>query len=173
MQNKIDAIELKNSYLTHIKIYIKSYNNDKHLLRTFIDNWFAYYKRGPFLTKNNRPKWFNNPNPRKSKNALLSMHFISKNAYEVINKDMDVRLIKEHSLPVSVIYKLLFEEKYHCEKDIESFLINYYKLGVITKEEDDKLTKNKLKDAMPEGWNKYKSVFDRYKEVNILKYDIE
>ena len=137
------TIELKNSYLTHIKIYIKSYNNDKHLLRTFIDNWFAQYKGGPFLSKNKKPLWFNNPNPHKSKDALLSMHFISKNAFEVINKNMDVRLIKEHSLQVSVIYELLFEEKFLHEEEIENFLINYYKFGVITKEEDDKLTKNK------------------------------
>lgn len=99
------------------------------------------------------------------------MHFISKNAFEVINKNMDVRIIKEHSLQVSVIYELLFEEKFLHEEEIENFLINYYKFGVITKEEDDKLTKNKLKYKMPLGWNKHKSIFDRYKEVNILKYD--
>ena len=70
--------------------------------------------------KNKKPLWFNNPN-HKSKDALLSMHFISKNAFEAINKNMDVRLIKEHSLQVSVIYELLFEEKFLHEEEIENF----------------------------------------------------
>lgn len=43
--------KLKNSYLTHIMIFVDSQNNDKHLLRTFIDNWFAYYKKPPFFQK--------------------------------------------------------------------------------------------------------------------------
>ena len=159
--------KLKNSYLTHIKIFIDSQNNDKHLLRSFLDNWFAYFKKGPFLSKNNKPIWFNNPNPIKSKDALLSMHFISQSALKVINNNLNVRLIKEHALPISVIYELLFEEKFKNEKNIEKFLINYYKLGVLTKDEDDLLSKEKLKYKMPEDWNKQMNVFYRYKVVNI------
>ena len=159
--------KLKNSYLTHIKIFIDSQNNDKHLLRSFLDNWFSYFKKGPFLSKNNKPIWFNNPNPIKSKDALLSMHFISQSALKVINNNLNVRLIKEHALPISVIYELLFEEKFKNEKNIEKFLINYYKLGVLTKDEDDLLSKEKLKYKMPEDWNKQMNVFYRYKVVNI------
>ena len=159
--------KLKNSYLTHIMIFVDSQNNDKHLLRTFIDNWFAYYKKGPFLSKNNKPLWFNNPDPFKCRDALLNMHFVSKRALDVINNNLDTRLIKEHALPVSVIYELLYKENLKKERDVEDFLINYYRLGVLTFDEDKKLTEAKLKYKMPLEWNKNMNVLYRYEVVEI------
>jgi hypothetical protein len=165
----MDLLKVKNSYLNHIKIFIDSKNNDKHLLRCFIDNWFAYHKKGPFLSKNNKPVWFNKPNPVKSKDALLSMHFISKKAFEVIkNQNLDVRLIKEHSIPVSIIYDLLLEQDFNNENDIEIFLLKYYRLGVLTKDEDNVLAKEGLKKKMPENWNMQMNVFYRYEKVGII-----
>ena len=163
----MDISNVKNSYLKHIKIFIDSKNNDKHLLRTFLDNWFAYHKEGPFLSKNNRPVWFNNPNPIKTRDALLSMHFVSKKALKVINENLDIKLIKEHSLPVSVIYELLLKQDFKNENDIEIFLLNYYRLGVLTKDEDNILSSIGLKYKMPEDWNIKMNVFYRYEVAGI------
>ena len=163
----MDISNVKNSYLKHIKIFIDSKNNDKHLLRTFLDNWFAYHKEGPFLSKNNRPVWFNNPNPIKTRDALLSMHFVSKKALKVINENLDIKFIKEHSLPVSVIYELLLKQDFKNENEIEIFLLNYYRLGVLTKDEDNTLSSIGLKYKMPEDWNIKMNVFYRYEVAGI------
>ena len=94
------------------------------------------------------------------------MHFVSKSALDVINNNFKTRLIKEHALPVSVIYELLFQESLK-ERDVEEFLINYYRLGVLTFDEDKKLTEAKLKYKMPLEWNKSMNVLYRYKVVGI------
>lgn len=95
------------------------------------------------------------------------MHFVSKRALDVINNNLDTRLIKEHALPVSVIYELLYKENLKKERDVEDFLINYYRLGVLTFDEDKKLTEAKLKYKMPLEWNKNMNVLYRYEVVEI------
>ena len=137
----MDISNVKNSYLKHIKIFIDS--------------------------KNNRPVWFNNPNPIKTRDTLLSMHFVSKKALKVINENLDIKFIKEHSLPVSVIYELLLKQDFKNENDIEIFLLNYYRLGVLTKDEDNILSSIGLKYKMPEDWNIKMNVFYRYEVAGI------
>ena len=58
-------MNLSEAYLSHLVLYIKSGDEDKHTLRLFLDYWFAYSQGGPFLNRNGKPRWFNNPDPKK------------------------------------------------------------------------------------------------------------
>lgn len=164
---------LKNSYLTHIKIHIESQNPDSKLIRDFADRWFAYYKQGPFLNKNNRERWFNGLHADKlsdeERNALLQMHFISKDALLAIKKQSKTKLIKDHSIPIKKISEILLQQKGNpLEKNIEQLLLKFYSLGVITFAEDLKLNQIKLKSKMPEDWDG-DAVFARYDKAGIKK----
>ncbi len=158
---------IKDSYLEHIKICIESDAWGAGLLRSFIDYWFAYHKQGSFLNSNNNPTWHNNPSPVKDKDTLLEMHFISDMAFDVIEKGSDVRLIKEHSIPVHVIQKILIQQKLKSINEIENILLRFYRLGVLTKDEDDILRLEGLNSKMPASWDFNESVFSRYEVAGI------
>lgn len=158
---------IKNSYLEHIKICIESDAWGAGLLRSFIDYWFAYHKQGAFLNSKNNPRWYNNPSPEKDKDALLGMHFISDMAQDVIEQGSSVRLIKEHSIPVNVIRKILIQQKPKTINDIENILLRFYRLGVLTKYEDDILRLKGFNSKMPTSWDFNDSVFSRYEVAGI------
>ena len=159
---------LKNSFLDHICIYIKSGFKPKGLLRSFTDNWYAYEKEANnfnyFLNKNSNPIWFNNPNPKKHKLALLNMDFISENAMNVINGFSDKRLVKDHSVPINEIFDL-FDRTNINRKHVEHTLLEFYRLGVITKDENENLNNEGLRSKMPEKWD---SVFARYEKIGLI-----
>ena len=159
--------QIKNSYLVHIKICIESGSWGAGLLRSFTDYWFAYHKQGPFLNSNNNPKWHNKPSSVKDKDALLEMHFISDMAFDAIEKGSDVRLIKEHSIPLRVIRKILIQQEPKTTTDIENILLRFYRLGVLTKDEDDILRLKGLNSKMPASWDLTESVFSRYEFAGI------
>ena len=159
----------KDSYLEHIKLCIDSGAWGPGMLRSCVDYWFAYHMRGPFLNKNDNPNWHNNPSPIKHKDALLKMHFISETAYDVIMEGSEVRLIKEHSIPINVIRKILVQEKPTNIKDIENILLRFYRLGVLTKDEDDILSSKGLNSKMPDSWDFSKNVFSRYEVAGIKR----
>jgi hypothetical protein len=159
--------QIKNSYLEHIKICIESGSWGAGLLRSFTDYWFAYHKQGPFLNSNNNPKWHNKPSSIKDKDALLEMHFISDMAFDAIEKGSDVRLIKEHSIPLRVIRKILIQLEPKTTTDIENILLRFYRLGVLTKDEDDILRLKGLNSKMPASWDLTESVFSRYEFAGI------
>jgi hypothetical protein len=159
--------QIKNSYLEHIKICIESGSWGAGLLRSFTDYWFAYHKQGPFLNSNNNPKWHNKPSSIKDKDALLEMHFISDMAFDAIEKGSDVRLIKEHSIPLRVIRKILIQHEPKTTTDIENILLRFYRLGVLTKDEDDILRLKGLNSKMPASWGLTESVFSRYEVAGI------
>lgn len=173
-----DINRIKNSFLEHIVIYFKSGFAPKSLLRTFIDNWYAYEKASNgvtyFLNKNGNPIWFNKPDPKKHKNALLEMDFISEGAKELILtqdktilvNDKHQRLIKEHSIPVASLYEILRKEENLNVDQTELILQRYYKLGVLTKSEDDLLNSKKLRSKMPKKWDQ-ENVFARYDAIGI------
>jgi hypothetical protein len=162
--------EIKNSYLTFIRIHLETLNPDNALIRTFIDKWFAYSMKGNFLTIGNRERWFNKPFANKlssaTKDCLLKMHFISRDALSAIKSESEIRLVKDHSVPVKIITNLLKEKQFRSEEEIEQLLIKYYSLGVLTAKEDKLLNQSKLKADMPSDWNR-DNVFARYKKVGI------
>jgi len=169
---KANLDKLRESYLRYLKIYIELQNPDGKLIRTFLDSWFAYKMKGNFLTKNNIPRWFNKLNTNKlsdaEKDCLLKMNFISKNALEAIYHKSDTYLMKDHSVPVKIIHKLLQSDLSRSEKNIEEFLNKYYRLGVLTKAEDIRLNDIKLKSDMPQDWDG-NDVFARYKKAGIVR----
>jgi hypothetical protein len=169
---------IRDAFLEHIVIYFKSGFAPKSLLRTFIDNWYAYEKASKgitcFLNKNGNPIWFNKPDPIKHKNALLEMDFISEGAKKLIlSEDQTIlinnkhhRLIKEHSIPVAILYKILRKEENLNVDQTELILQKYYKLGVLTKSEDDLLNSKGLRSKMPRECI-YENVFARYDAIGI------
>lgn len=167
-------MNLSDAYLSHLILYIKSGDEDKHTLRLFLDYWFAYSQGGPFLNRNGKPRWFNNPDPKKNRvrDALLSMHFISKKAMETIKGERDDRLIKEHSIPIAEIFNILHLQTDHSRDQIRVSLEKFYRLGVLTKEEDLKLKKKKLNSKMPSGWTMENGVFARYDVIGIKNFKI-
>ena len=173
----LDLDKLKHSYLTFIKVHIETQNPDNKLIRSFIDRWFAYKKQGNFLTKGNIERTFNksdiSPNnlPEVTKDCLLNMHFISKNALNAINSKSDMQLVKDHAVPVKIISEMLKQVNCPSEASIEKLLLNFYRLGVLTHEEDKTLNQLNLKSAMPNDWDG-KNVFARYEKANIRKSDI-
>jgi len=158
------------SYLSFIKIHIESKNPDSTLIRSFVDRWFAYHQKGNFLTKNLIERKFNKPFANKLSNAerdcLLKMHFVSKDALHAILNKTNTQLIKDHSVPIKIIHKLLKKQGNCSEIHIEEQLLNFYSLGVLTTKEDLKLNALKLKSEMPNDWDG-KDLFARYKKANI------
>ena len=55
-----DINRIKNSFLEHIVIYFKSGFAPKSLLRTFLDNWYAYEKASNGVTYFLNKKWKSN-----------------------------------------------------------------------------------------------------------------
>lgn len=167
---------MDNSYIKHIKLYLESGNENRQLLRTLIDEWFAYYSKGPFLNRNGKPKWFNNPCPEKNRDALLSMHFISAEAFNVINRALKIRIVKDHSIPINVLHEIFRNQNNYSESTILNTLLNYYRLGIITKDEDKRLNLLGLRSKMPSGWRAGDEKFARYTEADIIansKIDIQ
>ena len=156
-----------NFYLEHMKLYLESGSSNKHLLRCFLDDWFAYRNKGPLLNRNGNPRWFNNPCPTKNREALLSMHFISNSAMKTISGEENFRLVKDHSIPISGLYEILKSIENPNVKKIHETLIKYYRLGVLTIEEDNVLTHLGYRSKMPKNWTQGDDPFIRYKEAKI------
>lgn len=95
------------------------------------------------------------------------MHFISDMAFDVIEQGSEVRLIKEHSIPVHVIQKILIQQNPKTIDDIENILLRFYRLGVLTKDEDDILRSKGLNSKMPTSWDLNDNAFSRYEVAGI------
>ena len=59
------------------------------------------------------------------------------------------------------------EYKYGFTTDIENILLRFYRLGVLTKDEDDILRLKGLNSKMPASWDLTESVFSRYEFAGI------
>lgn len=155
-------------YLEYLVLYLKHYDQDGHLFRNFVDNWFAYSHDEHMLNSKGRPKWFNNPDPIKERDALMSMHFVSANARSILNGNKQGQLVKDHAVPLRVLRELIRELQIQTTSSINLFLKKNYRLGVITKSEDEQLNSNKLRSSMPNGWDRvnWKA---RYTEAEIFE----
>lgn len=95
------------------------------------------------------------------------MDFISTGARAVLDGASDDRLIKEHAVPVRKLRELLTNLGADASvNEIEETLIKYYKLGVLTKEEDDKINQASLNSRMPLDWDG-ENMFARYAAAKI------
>jgi hypothetical protein len=163
---------MKNTYLQYLELYLSAKDENGSLFRTFVDNWYAYHKGGPLLNRNGNPKWFNNPDPIKEREAFLSMDYVSVKAMKLINSNgCGDRLVKDHSVPVKVLRKLIVNQgsgKILDISRIQEFLEKYYRLGVITKDEDKQFGREGLTSEMPKNWDEI-DPFARYHAVGIIE----
>lgn len=142
-------MEKSAAYIKHISISV-SINDRSAPYRTFFDNWFAHYSKGPFLNKNGTPKWFNNPDPVKENNALKAMHYVSDEARQILmNEKAKIPLVKDHSIPVSILRDYLLKNVITDEAEIFKFLVNNYRIAVITKNDDNALVAAGYRSKMP------------------------
>jgi len=141
---------MEKTYLKYIETFLRAKEPNAHLFRTFVDNWFAYHTGGPFLNSRGRAKWFNNPDPVSERSALLQMHWISQSAQNVLNGKEIVHLVKDHAIPLLVLRNRMFQFEEWTLNSIRQFLIENYKLGLITIDEDNKINKSGLRQKMPE-----------------------
>jgi hypothetical protein len=175
--------DIADSYLEHIRIAINA-RDAAAPFRTFFDNWYAFKRGDPFLSKKGRPVWLNNPSALTHGQILPALEFISQKAglslalasedrrdYGVRHKAKDetIRLIVDHAVPVTIIVKELLNLQQPSKTEIEEHLLRWYQRGVIATEEDRLLTKSGLKSVMPSGWDRI-NPFARYENVSIAKF---
>lgn len=136
--------------------------------RTFFDNLFAYRHGGPLLGRNGQPRWFNAPCPRRDRDALLRCHFVSVEAMRVIAGVSEEPLLRDHAVPVSVLRDLLMNARSPTLGLVNEYTTRFYKLGVITKSEDESLTSAGFRSKMPAQWTAACSSFARYDAVGLI-----
>lgn len=153
-------------YANYLHMFVSSPDPNLHLLRTFLDEWFAYSVGGPFWNRNGRPRWFDNPKPAQTNEALLKMNFVSDAASRVIHGEIGSRLVKDHSVPISVLAQTARRSELNSVEGTVAFFQRYYRVGVLTMDEDLRLSALKLGRSMPVDWDG-KDPFARYREAGI------
>jgi hypothetical protein len=66
-----------------------------------------------------------------------------------------------------VLRKILTQQEPKTTTDIENILLRFYRLGVLTKDEDDILRLKGLSSKMPMYWDTTENVFSRYEVAGI------
>jgi len=170
------------SYIEYIKIAVGVLDSSAPF-RDFLDNWYAFSETSAgLLSKGGRPIWFNNPDVLRLGDQLKRMHYISADAMKIIesagpdgstyrlrysSKDLSIRLMVDHAVPISFLVKMLFDDSAKADSDyIGGFLRRYYRLGVITSDENIRITRMGLSNRMPEDWDGC-DPFARYRKVGI------
>jgi len=164
--NNLRQKELEELYLDYIVAFVRMRDPNGSVLRGFVDSWFAYHSGGAFLSRGGRPIWFNTPDPDKHGSALSAMHFVSSDAKQVLAGRSSERLMKDHAVPIAIVRELLFEIDEVNPTTIKLFLREHYRLGVITKREDNLLSSIGLRSKMPTEWDR-SDPFARYKRAEI------
>jgi hypothetical protein len=135
--------------------------------RTLLDNWFAFWSGRLYLKSTGTVQWFNRKDlfvPR-LRDAVKSMHFISKDAWDVLVERAPLQsLVKDHSVPVKVLRREIKAAAFNTVEQLEHFLCERYRLGVITATEHTRLNKEGLGAEMPSNDH---SEYARYSRVNI------
>lgn len=162
---------LEDSYIRHILVAAQA-RDFSAPWRTFFDNWFAFRVGGPFLNRNSRPHWFNNPCPDRHGEALRRAHFISVTAARVLAGISRDRLVKDHAIPVSVLRDIIFDDQPESLEDVRALMLRHYRIGIITHAEDGELSRAGLRSDMPHGWRRDGDPFARYREAGITAQDL-
>jgi hypothetical protein len=164
VHNKID--DLRKTYLRYLLEYVRSGDPHSNVFRTFVDNWFAYYTGGSFLKTSLAAKWFNRADLKKKPDAIAKFHLCSVRAKQVIDGIVEWEdLVKDHCIPLSILRKKLCKANPTTIEDVERILIQYYKIGLITQEENAKLNARRLRSEMPIGVETSPNA--RYESANI------
>jgi len=173
---------LADSYLDHIRISVEAEDRGAPF-RDFVDNWNAFRSTHDYhRSRGDRPRWFNNPNAAKRLAMLGSLDFRSKGALAVMDyakavpadyelkhsaRDKSTKLIVDHAVPISVMVSMLFQPGFDLSREgIRSYLVRWYRLGLLSHEENGRLDAAGLNSAMPTDWNE-DDAFARYHCVGI------
>jgi hypothetical protein len=137
--------------------------------RTLVDSWYGYYMGDGFIKSTGTVQWFNRADLAKKRHlgAVQKMHFISSDAQKVLATGLAVPLVKDHSVPVKVLCSELSALKPKNVQDVKIFLLNRYRLGVITKCEDNRLC-GPLKSGFGPGHSTTYGTFYRYLAARIF-----
>ena len=161
--------KMEHVFLQKILQYIQTDGSDKsETFRTLVDSWYGYYMGEGFVKRTGSVQWFNRSDLKqmRHKPAICRMHFISSKAKMVLNSDGFEPLVKDHSVPVNILRKELSALKPLNTDGVKAFLLNRYRLGVITESEDKDLC-DRLKSGFPSG-SSTSDIFARYKAVGIF-----
>lgn len=161
-------IELQKAYIKYIINFLDAEDPNAGLLRTFLDNWFGYYMGDNFLKRTGRVRWFNRGDLAKKPDALEKFHFHSVKARDIYKAEGELAsepLVKDHALPVVAMMEDLKKLQPRTEEVIEKYLIDSYKVALITSKEHKQLSVAGLGSKMPEGANG--DVAKRYDKVGI------
>jgi hypothetical protein len=80
-------------------------------------------------------------------------------------------IVHDHSIPHSFVLNKLLALKNVTNEALKEVINKHYRIGIITKEEDELLTRSGLRKKMPDGWDeKSGSVYARYEKVGITLF---
>jgi hypothetical protein len=178
---------LADSYLDHIRIAIEA-GDQGAPFRDFVDNWNAFRcDHDHHRSRGDRPRWFNNPSALARVEMLDALDFRSAGAAAIIAdaardpvtyqrryaaRDRDVKLVVDHAVPISVMVGALFAGDVEPTREgIGDHLTRWYRLGLISHDEDASLNAKGLRSTMPEAWDG-KSLFARYDAVGITTCNV-
>jgi hypothetical protein len=78
-------------------------------------------------------------------------------------------VVHDHSIPHSFILQKLLDLKKVDHKTLEGVIKKYYRIGIITKSEDARLSKIGLRSKMPQGWDEnLGDIYERYSKAGII-----
>ncbi len=141
--------------------------------RTLLDSWFAYSRGRLYLKSTGSVQWFNHKDLEKPRlrEAVVGMHFVSEDAWNVLfGKAPSQGLVKDHAVPVKVLRREIKEKNFQDIAELEQFLIDRYRLGVITNSENAKL-RGGLAHELPDN---DRSEYARYNDPRVrIKQSIE
>lgn len=158
-----DALRIAN--LHYIKAFIEA-DDPNGMLRTYVDNWFAYKQGGSFLTNSLRARWFNRKDFQTKPQAVLNFHYHSERAWSVFHDDAPwENLVKDHTIPIRILKQRLFNLEAKSIEAIENILIESYRIALITEEEHRNLANIGLAYDLPA--NAQNSHLSRYEEARI------
>lgn len=179
--NAASSAPIADSYLQHILISVAA-GDQAAPFRDFVDNWFAFERGPPFITRGRRPLWFINPCAWQKRNLLQAMHFKSVRAKQILDSaeadtasylalrslgDASARLMVDHSIPLRVLRQRVFlDPALHTLTALKQYLQEHYRLGVISYGEDQRLTQLQLRSAMPTNWDGM-NIWARYEAAGV------
>lgn len=173
---------LADSYLDHIRIAIEAGDRGAPF-RDFVDNWNAFRSdHDHHRSRGDRPRWFNNPSALTRVSMLDALDFRSSGAAAIIeeaardpaayqrryqSRERTVKLIVDHAVPIGVMVAALFAGDVELTRDgIRAHLVRWYRLGLLSHDEDARLNALGLRSTMPTGWDGT-DLFARYEAANI------
>jgi hypothetical protein len=131
----------------------KVIRNGSDGLRTYLNSWYANHKGGGFVKSTGTVQWFNRGRfeafQASQDDAGQRVHFIGRMGRLARQEGVD--LVKDHAVPVCIMYDEMVSANLKSTGDIERYLLERYRFGILTGEEDRRLTSAKLRKRMPEG----------------------